>query len=685
MLHKLINPASIAIIGASEDTSKPGGKLLQNIIISEYAGHVYPVNPKYSVVQSIPTYASVTDLPTTPDLALIVIPAKYVQAALVELAEKGAKVVVVLSAGFGEVSPAGKQEEQQLARIADEHNMLLLGPNCSGLLTYAHASKFTGFVPKMKPKGVDILSASGAMIDFLAEQAVRRGIPLRSFMTVGNAAQSNITELLTLFDEQDDLTIAPIKLIYAESINDPQSFLQHARNLRRKGGVLAGIKAGTSTVGRRAAASHTGAMATNDTAVEALFGKAGLIRVQSRLELIDMACALVCTKGKNEGRRVCVISDAGGPAVMLADELAHWNLTVPPLKASTQQKLRDLLPAGATVENPIDCLPTRTSAMMRQMIDIIATAEADNIDYLLLIIGDPGLIDIWEMYDVVIRAMDKYSLPILPTFCSVLTTSTSLHKYRQTGKCYFEDEVAMARALGRIVNQPPITNPITTVPEFNHQQIAEILTGAAGVLSPPKTRELLLAAGLHFPRQQALTDVDQLAAVDIPFPWAMKAMGPVHKSDVGGVVLGVENLAQAGRVWQQLLQIEGTYGCLIQEMVTGTEVIIGSVQEGEFGQLVMFGLGGIYTEAFRDVNFCLAPLSLAEAKRMIDASQGLPLIKGARGQPGMDINMLCDWVIRIGLLVHHFSQIQELDLNPVKGYGRELRVVDARIIVAPAG
>ncbi len=682
MLHKLINPASIAIIGASEDTTKPGGKLLQNMIIGEYDGRIYPVNPKYNVIQDIPAYASIPDIPETPDLALIVIPAKYVRPALAELAEIGVQVVVILSAGFGEVSPAGKLEEQQLARIADEHNMLLLGPNCSGILTYAHASKFTGFVPHMKPNGVDIISASGAMIDFLAEQAVRRGVPLRSFITVGNAAQSNVTELIALFDEHDDLTIAPIKLVYAESITNPQSFLQHVRNLRQKGGVLAGIKAGTSAVGRRAAASHTGALATNDTAVQALFAKAGLVRVHSRLELIDMACALVCTGGKIEGRRVCVISDAGGPGVMLADELAHWNMTVPPLQASTQQKLIDILPAGATVENPVDCLPTRTSAMVRQMIDIIATEEVDNIDYLLLVLGDPGLIDIWEMYDVIIRAMEKYSLPILPTFCSVLTTSTSLHKYRQAGKCYFEDEVAMARALGRIVNQPPITDPVTTISGFDEQQITGILKGEKGVLSPQKTRALLIAAGLHFPRQQEVTAADKLAEVEIPFPWAMKAMGPLHKSDVGGVVLGIENLAQAGRAWKDLLQIEGAYGCLIQEIVGGNEVIIGASREGEFGHLILFGLGGIFTEALGDINFCLAPLSIDEAERMISASKALPLLKGLRGQPGMDLAKLGDWLIRIGHLVHQFPQIQELDLNPVKGCGSDLSVVDARIIVA---
>ncbi len=299
MLDKLINPGSIAIIGASNDPSKPGGKLLQNILTGEYLGRIYPVNPKHNVIQEIPAFDSIQTLPTIPDIAFIAIPAKYVQHTLEEVAEKGVKIAVVLSAGFGEVNEGGKIAEQHLAQIANEHNMLLLGPNCSGILTYAHASKFTSFVPDMMPNGIDIISGSGATIDFLAEQAVRRGIPLRSLLTVGNAAQTGVTEILEQFDEYDEPPFSAVILLYTESITNPHSLLKHTRNLNRKGCVIAGIKAGTSVVGSRAAASHTGAMATDDTAVQALFDKAGIIRAPSRLELIDIASVLSSVqKGK---------------------------------------------------------------------------------------------------------------------------------------------------------------------------------------------------------------------------------------------------------------------------------------------------------------------------------------------------------------------------------------------------
>ncbi len=376
-----------------------------------------------------------------------------------------------------------------------------------------------------------------------------------------------------------------------------------------------------------------------------------------------------------------MISDAGGPAVMLADELSNWDFVLPPLQESTREQLTAILPFEASVANPIDCLPSRTYKIFQQIIDIIAREEADNIDYILLVLGDPGLSNIAEIYDVVSRAMERYTIPILPTFCSILTTSTSLYKYRQVGKCYFDDEVSMARALGRIVNRPKISEPNKDISNYDFERIEEILSCESGILTPELTRHVLTAAGLSFPKQQEITNMDQLAHVDIPFPWVMKVMGPLHKSDVGGVVVGINNFDQAKKAWKEMLEIDGAYGCLIQEMVEGLEVIIGTTREGEFGQLVMFGLGGIFTEALGDVNFCLAPVSPEEAERMIHSSKMFPLIKGARGKPGMDVDKLRDWLIRIGYLADRFPQIKEMDLNPVKGYEGELYVVDARIII----
>jgi acyl-CoA synthetase (NDP forming) len=681
VLRTLLSPKSIAVIGASEDITKPGGRIIRNILSKGYAGELLLVNPKSRVIQGLRAYASIKELPVVPELALIAVPAQFVRPSLEELADKGTRAVVVLSAGFGEVSQEGKLEEQYLAKIADEYDMLILGPNCLGIMSYAHASKFAGILPEMVQGGIDFISGSGATVDYLAEQAVGRGLPFNSFLTVGNSAQSGVTDLLRLFDEQSEAGTARIMMLYLESINKPREFLKYARSLSKKGCFLTGIKAGTTQVGSRAAASHTGAMATNDVAVQALFDKAGIIRIHSRLELIDVANALICAKRKMDGRRVCVISDAGGPGVMLADELSRQGFEIPALSERTQTRLSEALPAGAGVSNPIDCMPTRNGAMISKVFDIILEEEVEAIDYILFVLGDSGLADNWEIYEAIIRAIDNGEIPIFPSFCTRISSHEALAKFRQAGKCFFEDEVSMARALGRVVNRPRLAEPVIDIDGYDRDRIQACLAGQRGVLSPKTARQVLEAAGLRFPNQRELIDKAELERVDIKFPWVMKVMGPIHKSDVGGVRVGIKDLEEGRAAWNELMIIEGAYGCLVQQMVEGMEVIIGAKRESEFGHLIGFGLGGIYTEALRDVQFALAPLSWEEAERMIWSTRAYPIIRGTRGERGMDLKLLKDWLIRIGLLVYYFPQIQELDLNPVRGYGGNLYVVDARILI----
>lgn len=681
MLDNLIQPKSIAIIGASDDLTKPGGRIVRNILLKGYSGELLLVNPRGGLVQGVPAYPAIRDLPHAPDLALIAISARHVRAALEDLCALGAPAVVVLSAGFGELDAAGKLEEQRLAQIAGRHGVLLLGPNCSGVMTYAHASKFAGLAPDMFAGGMDYISGSGASIDFLAEHALRRGLRFRSFITFGNAAQSGAADLLALFDETPRAEHARVKLLYFESLPNPQKFLRHARSLTRKGCVLGAVKAGTTQAGARAAASHTGSMAGNDVAVSALLEKAGVIRVSSRLELVDVANALVSLGEKLDGRRVCVITDAGGPGVMLADELNRQDFDLPALTAQTQARLRAALLPGASVANPVDCLPTRTPAMLRQIFQILAEEEIDNLDYLLVIDGESGLADPWEIYQALAEATQTCPLPILLSISSSEAAQPALAKLRALGVAYFEDEVAMARALGRVVNRPRLSEPQTGFPGYDAGQIRACLAGQSGALSPAAARAVLSAAGLTLPAQYEVTRAAQLEALDLLFPWVMKVIGPLHKSDVGGVRVGIADLSQARQAFAELLRIENAQGALIQPLISGPEALLGAQREEGYGHLVAFGAGGIYTEVLKDVKFCLAPLSLAEARAMIRAIKAFPLIAGARGQPGMDLDLLADWLMRIGRLLVDFPQIREMDLNPVKGQGRQLYAVDARVIV----
>jgi acetyltransferase len=680
-LKTLLEPASIAVVGASDDLSKPGGKLVRNILLRGYAGRLLLVNPRASEVQGVRAYPSVVDLPFAPELAFIAIPARFVQPAVEELAQKGAKAVVVLSAGFGEVSGTGREEERKLVDIANAHDMLLIGPNCSGIVSHAHASKFSGVPPVSRKGAIDFLSGSGATVDFLYELATRRGLQFNSLLNVGNSAQTGVTDLLRLYDEDQDPDSSRIKLLYIEVLKDPEAFLRHARNLSLKGCSLAGIKSGATEAGSRAAASHTGAMATNDTAVQALFDKAGIIRVQSRPDLVDVATVLTCVKGKLDGRRIAVVSDAGGPAVVLADELNRLGFVVPPFAQRTKQRIAQALPPGAAAGNPVDCLPTRNGESIGNVLRIVAEEERENVDYILFIDGDSGLADNWEICKSLMRAQDQGGIPVLPCFLSPVSAEDALAKLRDSGRCYFEDEVAMARALGHVVNRPMVTEPVTTMEGFSSDRIAALLAGQSGALRPEVAQQVLAAAGVPLPEQAEPADKAALATITIPFPWVIKVVGPLHKSDVGGVKVGIKNLDEARAAWDALTRIEDATGCLVQQMVAGTEVIIGANREEGYGHLVAFGLGGIYTEALKDVQFRLAPLSRQEAEGMIHGVRAFPLIKGVRGQPGMDTGVLTDMLVRVSLLLTSFPAIREMDVNPVKGFGADLYAVDARIIV----
>ncbi|MBN1856736.1 MAG: acetate--CoA ligase family protein [Dehalococcoidia bacterium] len=680
-LHTLLEPKSIAVIGASEDLSKPGGLLVRNILLRGYEGQLLLVNPKSDSVQGVKTYSSINDLPVGPELSFIAIPARLVKKSLEALAEKGAKAVVVLSNGFGEVSEEGREEERRLVEIANEHGMLLIGPNCSGIVSHTHASKFSGLPPRSRRGGVDFLSGSGATVDFVYENATARGLPFDSLLNVGNSAQTGVTDLLRLYDEEHGPDSSHIKLLYIEVLNRPQEFLAHARSLSNKGCLLTGIKSGSTEAGRRAAASHTGAMATSDTAVQALFDKAGIIRVHSRMELIDVATALISMGNKLDGHRVAVVSDAGGPGVMLSDELNRQGFEVPAFTERTKMRLAEALPAGAGVGNPVDCLPTRNAESIGAVLNIIAEEEAANVDYVLLIDGESGLSDTWALLQTIMKAQDEGGMPILQCFLSPTSAQEPLARLRETGRCYFDDEVDMARALGRVVNRPRVTEPVVNLPGYDRARLKSLFSGAAGTLTPDRAVAILSAAGIKTPASAETGPQTDMKALNIPFPWVMKVVGPLHKSDVGGVKLGIETLEQAHTTRDALMRIEGATGVLIQQMVQGTEVLIGANREEGYGHLVAFGLGGIYTEALKDVNFCLAPLSREEATNMLISTKSLKLIKGVRGQKGMDTDVLEDWLIRVGLLVTDFPQIREMDLNPVKGTGSDLYAVDARILL----
>lgn len=682
-LYKLLfNPESIAVIGASNDKLKTGGRVTDNIKSNGYTGKLWAINPKTPDIMGLPTFKSVADLPGAPDLAYIAIPAPFVRGSLEELAAKGTKAVIILTAGFGEKDQKGREEEQKFLEIAAKHDMTLIGPNCSGFLTTCYSGKFAGIIPKLKKSRIDIISGSGATVDYLMEQATMRGLSFSNVVNMGNSIQVGVEDILQLVDENYGPENSKLILMYMESVKKPMKLLKHARSLTKKGCTIVGIKSGVTEAGERAAASHTGAMASPDTAVQALFDKAGIIRVRSKADLIEIACAFNALKGLVTDYRVCIVTDAGGPGVMLSDELGRQGLSQPILSEETQKRLSEVLPPEAAIGNPIDTLPSRTPEQMEKIYEILDETEKDNIDVIFTIVGNSGLTDNWKLYQSIMNGMDTCSIPVIPILSSANTCRDMIVKVREAGKIIFPDEVPVGKALGRLSRKPVLSCAMELPDDFDKDKIEGILAEQGEQPDPEAVKEIMSAAGLKLPFQEDVFDKKDLASVceKAGFPLVMKVIGPLHKSDVGGVRVGITDIEKAGTAWDEIMKIKDAKGVLVQQMIEGTEVILGAKKEGRFGHLIMFGLGGIYTEALKDVSFALAPLGREEGLDMIRKIKTLPILEGIRGERGVSLDVLSEYLARLSLLVNIFPQIEEIDLNPVKGYETDLYIVDSRII-----
>ncbi len=682
--RNLFSPETIAVIGASNDPFKPGGRVIKNIKENGYAGHLWAVNPKTESVLGLPTFKSIAKLPAPPDLAILAIPSQFVLPVVQELADRKTGATIVLTSGFGEKDDAGKRVEQEMRRIADGAQMALIGPNCSGFLTHSYKGKFAGIIPRLPGGAVDFISGSGATVDYVMERGSSRGLSFGTVINLGNSVQMGVEDLLELHDLNYAPDSAPILMLYMESVKKPAKLLRHARSLTGKGCTLIGIKSGATAAGERAAASHTGAMATSDTAVQALFEKAGIIRVQGRGDLINVASVLAAAKGRLKGKRACIITDAGGPGVMLSDELARQGMELPVLKDQTRSELARILPSESSTLNPIDALPSRTADQIKTVIQILGTYERDRIDVIAFLSGDSGLSDNADIYREISDAMRAGPIPVLPVLSSVISSKQKIAAFIGQGNVYFPDEVELGRAMGKVVNWVAPEDAAVLPDGYDRDAVEKALDHQDGALEPETVSCVLRAAGFRLADQIEVFQEDRLAAAcrQVGYPLAMKVIGPLHKTDVGGVKLGIGSDADAAAAWNALVQIPEARGVLLQPMIGGLEVILGASREGDFGHLVMFGLGGVYAEALKDVKFALAPLSRDESLHMIRGIQSYALLQGVRGGAGMDIDILANNIQRLGRLVSDFPQIKEIDLNPVKGIGADLYAVDARIIIA---
>ena len=676
---ELISPQSIVVVGGSDDTSKPGGNALKNLLDTGYKGTLRVVNPKSEYVQGIKTYKSAEELPQT-DCAILAIPAKMCPATVETLCrDKGCKAVIIFSAGFHEDGPQGAELERQITETVNRYGASLIGPNCIGAITNHYAGVFTRPVSNLSPEGVDIISGSGATVVFIMEAAVKHGIKFSHVFSVGNSAQIGVEEVLKYMDETYVPGVSsPVKLLYIESINNPQMLLKHAQSLIRKGARIAAIKAGYSEAGSRAASSHTGALASPDTAVSALLRKAGIIRVYSRTELVNMASILSMPKPK--GNNIAVITHAGGPAVMLTDILSSNGVNIPHLSGRKADELLAKLYPGSSVANPIDFLATGTAAQLGEIIDA-CNNDFDEIDAMAVIFGSPGLTDVTDVYELLLEKIATTKKPIYPILTSVINAEDAIETFQRAGGISFNEEVAFGKAFVDMTATPYPEEEIV-LPQINTAAIRNVIDSSPdGYLHPTQVQQLLDAAGIARAKECVASTLDEaMAAVkETGYPVAMKVIGPVHKTDVGGVVLNVNDDETMKAEFCRMMQIKDTTSILLQPMLSGTEIFIGAKKEGDFGTLVMCGLGGIFIEALKDVASELAPVSTANAEKMIARLKGYGIIKGIRGMEGVNIPLFAEMVSRVSALCIAAPEIAEMDINPLLGNSKGLTAVDARI------
>ena len=678
--EQLINPKSIVIVGGSNDTSKPGGKILKNILDGNFKGELYVTNLKENEVQGIKSYNNLRDLPDV-DLAVIAIAAKWVPDTVEILSSlKNTRAFIIISAGFSEESPEGKILEDKIVETVNAVNGALIGPNCTGILTPNHQSIFTLPIPKLAIKGCSLISGSGATACFIMEPGIANGLIFSSLFSVGNSAQMGVEEVVKYMDETYDTeTSAEIKLLYIESIDKPEMLLRHTASLIQKGCRIAAIKAGVSEAGSRAASSHTGALASSDTAVEALFRKAGIVRCYSREEMV--AVGSVFMHKKLRGRNIAVISHAGGPAVMLTDALEKGGLKVPHIEGGAAEELKEKLFPGASVANPIDFLATGNAEQLGIIIDYV-DQKFDNIDAMVVIFGTPGLREIYDVYDMLHEKMKTSSKPIFPVLPSVTTANKEIDDFISKGRVFFPDEVMLGRALAEILNTPPPASAEISTPDIDKERIRDTINESVeGYLEPSAVQQLLDAAGIpRIMEQVARNETDAInAAREAGFPVVMKVVGPVHKSDVGGVVLNIENGEEVIHEFKRMMDIPETTGVLIQPMISGIELFAGGKKEDKFGHLVLFGLGGIYIEVLSDVKAVLAPAGKEEIRGLIKELKAYKVIEGVRGQRGVNEELFIDIVWRLSGLLEAAPEIAEMDLNPLIASGDQIVAVDARI------
>lgn len=677
---ELVRPRSLVVVGGSNDLSRPGGAVLRNIINGGYSGNLYVLNPHEKDVQGLASCPDALSLPDAECAIFAVSAAKTIDIIQTLALHKNTRAFIVLSSGFSETGTEGKNLEDSLAAIVRSVNGTLIGPNCTGVILPGLAATFAGPVPELDPSGVDFVSASGAVACFTLERALPMGITFSSIITVGNSILCGVEEYVQYRDETFDESQSRVMLLYMEQVRNPAMLIRHCSSLIGKGCRIAAVKAGTTDAGTRAALSHTGALAGPDIAVEALFRKCGITRCTGREELVYTAGVMMHSRPR--GKNVAVITHAGGPGVLATDALVHAGLNVPVINKSASEKIAAELFSGSSTSNPVDFLGTGTAGQLGKIIDITGS-ECPEIDSSVVIFGTPGLADVTPVYDLLDEKMKTVVKPVFPVLPSTMVASKAVRHFTGLGRIFFSDEVLLARSLAAVINTPQPFHHYTR-PPGNIDDIRMIIDASEeGYLPPEQIRSILDLSGIPRVKELSVFRADEVesSAYSVGYPLAMKVIGLSHKSDAGGVRLGIGSAAEAIKTFGDLMEISGAEGVMIQQMVPGTELYIGGKRIEPYGHVLLCGPGGIFVEVLKDISAGIVPVSSDEALDMIRRLKGYEVIKGVRGLKAVCEETFAEIIVRVSSLLSFFPEIRELDINPLTGTGNSIQSVDCRILI----
>jgi acetyl coenzyme A synthetase (ADP forming)-like protein len=698
-LDAIFRPRGIAVIGASRKPGTIGYEIVDNLVRHGYRGAVYPVNPNAVSVHSIPSWPSVRDVRGDVDLAVIAVPKEHVLETVEVCGERGIGALVVISAGFKEVGAAGRRREAALMAVARRYGMRVVGPNCLGVLNTADDVRMNAtFAPVMPPRGpVSFMSQSGAMGVTILDYAAEYGIGIQHFVSVGNKADVSGNDLIEYWAADPATRVI---LMYLENFGNPRKFTRIARRVTRRKPIIA-VKSGRTAAGARAASSHTGVLAGVDTAIDALLAQCGVIRVDTVGELFDLAMAFG-HQPLPRGNGVAIVTNAGGPGIIIADACEAAGLRVVELQRETQELLRRDLPEEASVRNPVDMIATATAESYRLALD--AVLGDGGVHAAIAAFVPPLGVRQVDVASAIVEARKRdLTKPILSVLMGREGLPEGRAELREVGVPTYIFPESAARSLAAMNRYRTwLERPEGVVRTFDvdTQRVRTLLDGAAAAgrdqLPTHQALEVLAAYGIPTVNARLAASADDAAAAAdvVGYPAVVKIVSPdiPHKTDAGGVVLDLrdanevraayEEVVRRGRAYAPDAEIEGV---LVERHVRrGRETIIGMSVDPSFGPVLMFGLGGIYVEALRDVVFRVQPVSDIDAREMVHGIRGVRLLEGLRGEPPSDLDAIAEAIQRVSQLVGDFPQISELDINPFLAFDSGGLAVDARVSIAAA-